>query len=245
MTAFLEVEELSKSFGSEPVLDRLSFFVRPKDTLSILGRSGSGKTTLLKVIAGLLSADCGRIRLSGQDLQDRPPQQRRTVYLTQETLLFPHLDVEENVAFGLRLRRRPEKEIWVVVQTLLESLELADHRRKMPQQLSGGQRQRVAFGRALAVKPALLLLDEPFSSLDAETRASMQQLFQRIAREQGMTALFVTHSLKEALLMGDAIALLHGGRLKTYASEREFIEDPQSGVGAEVSFWRSIEGAQE
>lgn len=237
---FLEVEGLSKGFGAEPVLDRLSFSVRERETLAVLGRSGSGKTTLLKVIAGLLPADGGSVTLAGEDLGERPPQQRNVVYMTQESLLFPHLDAEGNVAFGLRLRRRPGPERARAVEALLERLDLADHRHKMPQQLSGGQRQRVAFGRALAVRPALLLLDEPFSSLDAETRTAMQHLFQRVAREQGMTSLFVTHSLKEALLMGDAIALLRGGQFKTYASERDFVEDPESGVSEEISFWHSI-----
>lgn len=240
MKPFLEVEELSKLFGAERVLDRLSFSVAVETTLAVLGRSGSGKTTLLKVIAGLLAADGGRVSLGGTDLGHRPPQERHVVYMTQEPLLFPHLDVAGNVAFGLRLRGLSESRARPAVESLLESLELADQRRKLPQQLSGGQKQRVAFGRALAVQPSLLLLDEPFSSLDAESRTAMQQLYRRIAREHRMTSLFVTHSLKEALLMGDAVALLRGGKFKTYASAQEFAEDPESGVAEEVSFWREI-----
>jgi putrescine transport system ATP-binding protein len=242
MTKFLEVEELEKAFGAERVLDRVSLTVAVEETLAVLGRSGAGKTTLLKLIAGLVPADGGRVRLGGEDLAGRSPRERRAVYMTQEPLLFPHLDVESNVAFGLRLRRLPETELRAAVEPLLESLGLSAERRKAPHQLSGGQKQRVAIARALAVRPALLLLDEPFGSLDAESRAAMQLLFQRVAREQRITSLFVTHSLKEALRMGDAIALLRAGRLKTYASPRAFVEDPESGVAEEISFWRSVEG---
>jgi putrescine transport system ATP-binding protein len=123
---------------------------------------------------------------------------------------------------------------------MLEELELAPEGRKMPHQLSGGQRQRAAFGRALIVNPALLLLDEPFSSLDGETRTAMQQLFQRVAAAHAITAVFVTHSLKEAILMGDALARLDGGTLTAYASQAEFIRDPASGVEDEVRFWTAL-----
>jgi ABC-type sulfate/molybdate transport systems ATPase subunit len=157
---------------------------------------------LLRVIAGLEVADAGRVRLAGRDIGQLSPQQRQSLYLYQEALLFPHLDVLENIAFGLRLRRCPQRELRAICSELLAQLELEGLEQRMPEQLSGGQRQRVAFGRALAVRPQLLL-DEPFGSLDAQTRSSMQMLFQRVAAQYGMTTVFVTHDIQEALRVGD------------------------------------------
>ncbi|MCB0635201.1 MAG: ATP-binding cassette domain-containing protein, partial [Lewinella sp.] len=145
-----------------------------------------------------------------------------------------------NLAFGLRLRHAPEDQIRERVDQLLKDLELTEHARKAPAQLSGGQRQRVAFGRALIINPRVLLLDEPFGALDTLTRAGMQQLFKRMAREYAITALFVTHDLKEALLMGDRIAVMDRGRLHTYVSKQAFIEDPATGVGEEIAFWDGL-----
>ena len=211
-------------------------------TLSILGRSGSGKTTLLKIVAGLEAADGGTVRLDGRDVTALPPQRRGIVYLYQEPLLFPHLDVRENVGFGLKLRRRPAGEVAQHVGAMLESLDLTAHAAKRPHQLSGGQRQRVAFGRAIIVNPALLLLDEPFAGLDFEIRGSMQDLFKRLAAQYRITTLFVTHDLKEAILLGDHIGHLRDGRLHTYASTEAFIADPDAGVQQEIAFWRSLPG---
>src|ERR1700704_2850707 len=189
---------ISKAFGAEPVLADVSLAVDHHETVSVLGRSGSGKTTLLKIVAGLETADRGELRLDGRRLDGVPPQARGVVYLYQEPLLFPHLDVWENVAFGLRLRGVGGEELARRVQEMIASLELEDHARKRPHQLSGGQRQRVSFGRALIIQPALLLLDEPFGNLDAETRTGMQALFKRVAAAYRITSLFVTHDLKEA-----------------------------------------------
>jgi ABC-type Fe3+/spermidine/putrescine transport system ATPase subunit len=240
MTAPLVVEGISKSYGPEPVLRGVSLTLPAARTLSILGRSGCGKTTLLKIVAGLVAPDAGRLRLGQVDVTAVPPQRRNILYLYQEPLLFPHLDVEENIAFGLELRRKSPDEIAAAVDPLLAELELDGLRRRRPHELSGGQRQRVAFGRALVVGPAVLLLDEPFSSLDAETRGNMQQLFKRMAARHGITSIFVTHSLKEAIVMGDEIAHLQRGSLTTYADLQELINDPQSGVAEEMAFWDSL-----
>ncbi|MGA9607622.1 MAG: ABC transporter ATP-binding protein, partial [Rouxiella badensis] len=199
---FLQVTDLNKNFAAEPVLAQLSFELPEHQTLSVLGRSGCGKTTLLKIIAGLLQPDSGEIRLNKLLINEVAPQHRNIVYLYQEALLFPHLNIFENVAFGLRLRRVKNEEVRTKTEAMLSHLGLASHSQRRPDQLSGGQRQRVAFGRALIINPALLLLDEPFSNLDAETRAQMQQLFKRVAREFAITAIFVTHDLKESLIMG-------------------------------------------
>jgi putrescine transport system ATP-binding protein len=238
---FLAVSGLSKSFGPETVLKDVSFALHERHTLSVLGRSGCGKTTLLKALAGLHPLDEGAVWRRGQDITRVPVEKRDMVYLYQEPLLFPHLSVFENVAFGLRLRKVEGDRIEREVTHMLASLDLAPHRDKAPHLLSGGQRQRVSFGRALIVNPSLLLLDEPFSSLDAETRAQMQALFKKVAAEYAITAIFVTHDLKEALLVGDAFASIHGGRFRAYASRQEFIDDPESGVRQEAGFWRALE----
>lgn len=237
---FLEIQGLSKSFGREPVLEDVHLSVAAHETVSILGRSGSGKTTLLKIVAGLEEADRGALVLDGRGLDGVPPRKRGVVYLYQEPLLFPHLDVWENVAFGLRLRGVEEGELRRRVEEMIGSLELTAHARKSPRQLSGGQRQRVSFGRALIVQPALLLLDEPFGNLDAETRASMQALFQRVAAAYRITSLFVTHDLKEAILMGDRVAHLRAGRLKVFADRAELVADPEIGARNEIRFWTSL-----
>ena len=241
---FLEARGISKSFGSEPVLADVSFTVDHHETVSVLGRSGSGKTTLLRIVAGLETADRGELRLDGRRIDAVPPQERGVVYLYQEPLLFPHLDVWENVAFGLRLRGVGGGGLARRVEEMIASLELGDHARKRPHQLSGGQRQRVSFGRALIIQPALLLLDEPFGNLDAETRTGMQALFKRVAANYRITSLFVTHDLKEAILMGDRFAHLKAGRLRLFESREELAADPEIGVMDEVRFWESLAPAK-
>lgn len=242
--AFLEVTGLSKSFGGEGVLQAVSFRLQPRQVLSVVGRSGGGKTTLLKIIAGLLPAGEGTIRRRGHDITALNAEKRDIVYLYQEPLLFPHLSVFENVAFGLRLRRVAKDEVERDVVHMLQSLDLLEHRDKAPHQLSGGQRQRVSFGRALILAPSLLLLDEPFSSLDTDTRAQMQALFKRVSVEYAITAIFVTHDLKEALILGDRLATLRDGRLHAYDTKAEFIADPEGGVAQEVAFWQSLESGK-
>lgn len=240
---FLEVANLAKSFGPEPLFAGLSFALAKEETLGVLGRSGSGKTTLLKILAGLEEADAGEIRLGGEEVGARPARERGIVYLYQEPLLFPHLTVFENVAFGLRLRGEGEAALRQRVEEMLGRLGLAAHAKKAPHQLSGGQRQRVSFGRALVVSPRLLLLDEPFASLDAETRSAMQELFKEVAAAYRMTAIFVTHDLKEAILMSGRLAHLREGRLEVYGSRAEALADPALGAARELAFWRSLEAA--
>ena len=237
---FLTVRGLAKTFDAERVLDDLDLELTRCQTLAVLGRSGCGKTTLLKILAGLCAPDAGSVCLGGRTLDGLPPQARGVVYLYQEPLLFPHLDVFENIAFGLRLRRIPAATLRGRVEEMLAALELEGHARKRTAQLSGGQRQRVAFGRALIVNPTLLLLDEPFGNLDVEIRGQMQRLFQGVARRFAITSLLVTHDLKEALLMGDRLALLRAGRLTSYASREAFVADPETGASAERAFWTGL-----
>jgi putrescine transport system ATP-binding protein len=237
---FLEVADLAKSFGGAAVLRGVSFELGQGRTLGVLGKSGCGKTTLLKLLAGLQAPDGGRVRLGGRDITRTPVEKRDVVYLYQEPLLFPHLSVFENVAFGLRERGVSGPALAERVAAALGQVGLAGFEARRPSQLSGGQRQRVSFGRALMVRPALLLLDEPFGSLDSDTRGQMQELFQRVAAEYGITAVFVTHDLKEALRVGDSFAVIREGTLRRYASREDFVADPDSGVAQELDFWMGL-----
>jgi len=237
----LSLRGLRKAYGDELLFESLDLELAAKHTLVILGRSGCGKSTLLRMLAGLEAVDAGEIRLRDLAINSLPPQQRGIVYLGQEALLFDHLNVFENIAFGLRLRRLTQHEINQRVDAMLSHLGLQTHRHKQVEQLSGGQKQRVAFGRALAVRPEILLLDEPFSSLDADIRADMQQLFRSMAAQFAITALFVTHDAEEALRIGDRFAHLHDGTLTVYADRAEFINDPATGVCRKIDFWQHLQ----
>ncbi|MGB3548105.1 MAG: ABC transporter ATP-binding protein [Saprospiraceae bacterium] len=237
----LTVSNIQKSFGTEQVLRGCGLEVPAHHTLSILGRSGSGKTSLLKIIAGLETADAGTVVMDGEVLDRVPAYRRNIVYLYQEALLFPHLTVAENIAFGLRIRKLDRAEIDRRVREMLVSLDLLEHAGKSPEQLSGGQRQRVAFGRALVINPRVLLLDEPFGALDVETRREMQAFFKRIAQKFRITSIFVTHDLKEALIMGDRLGVMDRGVLRHYPNREAFIADKATGVGREIEFWQSLD----
>ncbi|WP_246010711.1 ABC transporter ATP-binding protein [Hymenobacter perfusus] len=241
MSELLTVAHLSKQFGTQPVLRDISFSLSPGEVLAVLGRSGCGKTTLLKILAGLEAPDAGTLLAQGQDLGPVPPNERQMVYLYQEPLLFPHLSVFENVAFGLRIRHVVKAEIDRQVHELLAELDLSAHARKAPDHLSGGQRQRVSFGRALIIRPRLLLLDEPFGNLDAQTRADMQQLFLRVSRQHQITSLFVTHDSREALTVGTRFGYLDQGQLTCFPSVTEFVQDARTAVRQELAFWESIQ----
>ncbi|GAB3341340.1 hypothetical protein GCM10027429_29560 [Marivirga atlantica] len=236
----LEIEKISKSYGNEEVIKDLSLQLEANKTLSILGKSGCGKTTMLKIIAGLTKPDNGSIKMAGKDISDLSPEKRGIVYLYQEDLLFPHLNVFENIAFGLRIRKENEADINRKVNEMLLFLELEKQAQRMPHELSGGQRQRVSFGRAIIINPSILLLDEPFGSLDSGTRQRMQHLFKDMADKFQITSLLVTHDLKEAILMGDQIGFMKKGRLQVYNSRDEFINDPQTGVQSELHFWEGL-----
>ena len=240
----LQVENLSVSLGGHAILRNAGLVLQDGRTMAIIGQSGCGKTTLLKAIAGLLPVDSGRITVAGRPIDSLPPRARNAVYLYQEPLLFPHLDVFENVAFGLRIRGIAGAELQQRVRPMLEQLDLAALTKRRPQALSGGQRQRVAFGRALIIEPALLLLDEPFSNLDPEARMGMQTLFKTVAGAHGIASIFVTHDVKEALLIGDAFGLLRGGQLHVYRDRAGFLADPASGVSREAEFWRQVRSTE-
>ncbi|MCA6441230.1 MAG: ABC transporter ATP-binding protein [Sediminibacterium sp.] len=237
---FVEISHISKYFAGRFVLSDISLNVARYETVSILGKSGCGKSTLLKIIAGIEKPNEGSILINGSNISNQYPHERNIVYLFQEALLFPNLNVFENIAFGLRIKKIEKTIINQKVSLMIEHLGLTDHSKKMPNQLSGGQKQRVSFGRALIINPPLILLDEPFSNLDTETRGQMQDLYKKVAMDFHITALFVTHDIKEALLMGDRMTYLQDGKLKIYNSKQDFINDEITGAKKEISFWNNI-----
>ncbi len=240
MKNFLELSNISKCFGSENVLSEISLVIEKGKTLSLLGTSGSGKTTLLKVIAGLEQQDKGEIILEGINVGTTKPQNRQCVYLYQESLLFPHLNVFENIAFGLRIRKEKEAIIVTKVMEMLELIDLKYHANKMTNQLSGGQKQRISFARAMVIEPRILLLDEPFGALDSVTRKQMQNLFKELVSKTKTTAIFVTHDLKEAIIMGDNIGKIEKGKLFQYQNKTAFFQDENTGVQSEIDFWKQF-----
>jgi iron(III) transport system ATP-binding protein len=226
----LELRDLTKVFaaktGSVRAVDDVSFSVDRGELVSLLGPSGCGKTTTLRLIAGFETATSGSILLAGRDVSRLPPQQRETGMVFQNYALFPHLDVFENVAFGLRTRGDSRADIERRVSRALELVDLAGYGPRRVQELSGGQQQRVAVARALAPEPPLLLLDEPLSNLDAALRERTRVELRTLLKQLGMTAVFVTHDQDEAFALADRIALLDRGRLQQFGAADELYRRP-------------------
>jgi iron(III) transport system ATP-binding protein len=222
----LTVSGLWKSSGARPVLQGVDLDVQPGSLTAVLGHSGCGKTTLLRVIAGFERAERGGVSLGDRTLDDGgtyvPPEKRSIGYVPQEGALFPHLSVRANVAFGLPRRERRSQ----AVAGLLEMVGIAPLARRLPHELSGGEQQRVALARALARRPQALLLDEPFSSLDASLRGHVREEVHALLREQGATTVLVTHDQEEALSLADVVAVLRDGRIVQRAAPAELYEQP-------------------
>ena len=214
--AFLELSGITHGYAGQSVVSALDLQVRQGEFISLLGPSGCGKTTLLHVIAGFLQPDQGDVRLQGASLRNVPSHRRGVAMVFQNYALFPHMDVHANVAFGLRMRRRPKAEIRRRVAQALDLVELPGHGDRYPDALSGGQRQRVALARALVLEPRLLLLDEPLSNLDARLRQALREEFLRIHRLTGMTTVLVTHDLEEAFATSDRVAVMAQGSIQQF-----------------------------
>src|SRR6266478_4918662 len=229
----LSIRSLAKSFGNNVVLRDISLEVAEGEFLTILGESGSGKTTLLRIIAGFESASSGEVWSGGERLVLLAPYRRRVNTVFQHYALFPHLTVEQNVGYGLRVARRPESEVASRVEQALARVKMTVHARAKPARISGGQQQRVALARALVNRPQLLLLDEPLSALDANLRRQMQVELKSLQREVGISFLFVTHDQDEAMVMSDRIALLRNGRLEQIATPREIYGRPATAYTAQ------------
>jgi ABC-type Fe3+/spermidine/putrescine transport system ATPase subunit len=230
--SFLAVDGLVKTYGPHRAIDGLSFTVEEGECLALLGPSGCGKTTLLNVVAGFLQADAGDVRIAGTSLAAVPPHRRDIGMVFQDYALFPHLTVAENVGFGLRMRGVAAGERRQTAERVLDLVGLAGFGARNVHQLSGGQRQRVAVARALAIRPRLLLFDEPLSNLDARLRESMRTEIRALLARTGITALFVTHDQAEAFAVADRIALLNQGRLEQIDTPAALYERPASRFAA-------------
>jgi sulfate transport system ATP-binding protein len=222
------VRSISKSFHGTMVLENIDFDVAEGESLVLLGASGSGKTTILRIIAGLEEPDTGRVILHGKEVTELPARERGVGVIFQAYALFPRMTVEQNIGYGLRIRRRPRKEIKETVDRLIRLVRLEEHRKKFPSQLSGGQQQRVAIARTLAYKPQVLLFDEPFGALDAQTRVRLRREIRGLLKEVNVPAIFITHDQEEALELGDRIAVLNAGRLEQIGTPDEVYNRPET-----------------
>ncbi len=220
--------ELSKQFAEVTAVDSIDLHITGGEFFSLLGPSGCGKTTTLRMIAGFEQPSEGRILLDGSDVAYTPPHKRNVNTVFQNYALFPHLNVFDNVAFGLRRAKRPKDEMRRRVGEALELVQLGGFEKRKPSQLSGGQQQRVALARALVLNPAVLLLDEPLGALDAKLRKALQIELKTLQQEVGITFLYVTHDQEEALTMSDRLAVMNGGRVEQIGAPQEVYEDPET-----------------
>ena len=222
----IAVRQVSKKFGSFAALDSVSLAIASGSLTALLGPSGSGKSTLLRVIAGLEAPDSGEVSILGTDVTGVPPQRRGVGFVFQHYAAFKHLTVRDNVAFGLKIRRRPKAEIRERVADLLHLVQLDGFADRYPSQLSGGQRQRMALARALAVEPKVLLLDEPFGALDAQVRKDLRGWLRRLHEDVHVTTVLVTHDQEEAMEVADRVAVMNDGRIEQTGKPRDLYEHP-------------------
>jgi putative spermidine/putrescine transport system ATP-binding protein len=227
------LEGVAKSYGPGQTIGPVSFSVDRSELVSLLGPSGCGKTTILRILAGLVKPTAGTVRLRGVDVTSMPAHRRNAALVFQNYALFPHLSVFANIAFGLRRRRVARTEIAARVARLIGMMRLEGLAERLPSALSGGQQQRVALARALAIEPAVILLDEPFSSLDARLRESTRFELRALQQELGFTAILVTHDQAEALALSDRVVVMRAGRVEQIGTAREIHERPATVFVAE------------
>jgi iron(III) transport system ATP-binding protein len=230
--AGVEIRDVSLSYGSTPVLKDITLTVEPGEFFAFLGPSGCGKTTLLRLIAGFNSAQSGHVRIGGEDVSGLPPWKRGVGMVFQSYALWPHMSVARNVAFGLEERRIPRREIAVRIDEALALVGLQHLKDRKPSQLSGGQQQRVALARTIAIRPKVLLLDEPLSNLDAKMRVQVRRELRELQQKLGITTIFVTHDQEEANTVCDRIAVMHDGAVKQVGTPIELYDRPASLVVA-------------
>ena len=222
----ITIQGVSRHFGDFTALDDVSVEIPSGSLTALLGPSGSGKSTLLRVIAGLERPDAGTVEIDGRDATTLPPQRRGVGFVFQHYAAFKHMTVRENVAFGLKVARRPKAEIRARVDELLELVQLPGLADRYPAQLSGGQRQRMALARSLAVQPSVLLLDEPFGALDARVRRELRAWLRHLHDEVHVTTVFVTHDQEEAMEVADRIVVMNSGRIEQVGGPRDLYEHP-------------------
>lgn len=224
----LRLEDISMTYSGTEVLHKINLSVRKGEFLTLLGPSGCGKTTTLRIIAGLAQQTSGKVWLDGKDISKLPPEKRDVNTVFQSYALFPHMSVEKNIAYGLRLRKAPSSEIKKRVSEMLSLIRLPEYGKRMPSELSGGQRQRVAIARSIILQPRVLLLDEPLGALDLQLRRQMQQELKEIQKEVGITFIYITHDQEEALNMSDTIAVMNAGRFEQIGTPSEVYESPKT-----------------
>jgi spermidine/putrescine transport system ATP-binding protein len=222
----IDLRAITKRFGSFTAVDGISLNIRSGEFLTLLGPSGCGKTTLLRMISGFESPDTGKVFLDEKDVTALPPYRREVNQVFQSYALFPHLTVQKNIEFGLKMRRMPREEMQTKVAAILKIVNLTNMEDRKPDQLSGGQRQRVALARALVCEPKVLLLDEPLAALDAKLRHAMQLELKRLQSKVGITFVFVTHDQEEAITMSDRIAVMNNGRIEQLGTPTEVYHRP-------------------
>ncbi len=225
---FLELNGIRKSFGSANAVEEFNLQVERGEFVSFLGPSGCGKTTTLRMIAGFEPPSAGTISVNGTDITHRPPNQRNVGMVFQAYALFPNMTVAQNIGFGLRIARKPKAEIQARAAEMLELIRLAGFGNRYPYQLSGGQQQRVALARALAIRPQVLLLDEPLSALDAKIRVELRMEIRRIQQELGITTIYVTHDQEEALSLSDRIVVMSAGQMEQVGTPFEIYNFPKT-----------------
>ncbi len=224
----IEIRSVTKRFGTFTALDDISLEIPDGSLTAVLGPSGSGKSTLLRIVAGLERPDSGEVLLEGEDATRLTPQRRNVGFVFQHYAAFKHMTVRDNVAFALTIRKRPKQEIRERVDELLALVQLSGFADRYPSKLSGGQRQRMALARALAAKPRVLLLDEPFGALDARVRAELRDWLRRLHEEVHVTTVFVTHDQEEAMEVADRVAVLDHGQLEQVGAPAELYDNPAS-----------------
>ena len=229
----IKLKNISISFDEEQIIDNMNLYIRDKEFITFLGPSGCGKTTTLRIIAGFLQPDSGEVIFDGKVINDVPPHKRQLNTIFQRYALFPHLNVYENIAFGLRLQKKSEKEIKETVTEMLSLVNLKGFERRNISSLSGGQQQRVAIARALAVKPKILLLDEPLGALDLKLRKDMQVELKNIQKRLGITFIYVTHDQEEALSMSDTIVVMNGGKIQQIGTPLDIYNEPKNAFVAD------------
>jgi len=229
----IELKDIFVSFGEEKVLDGLNLAIRDKEFITLLGPSGCGKTTTLRIIAGFLEADSGEVVFEDKTINGVPSYKRQVNTIFQRYALFPHLNVYENVAFGLRVKKLKEDEIKEIVTEMLHLVNLDGFEKRSISTLSGGQQQRVAIARAIANKPKVLLLDEPLAALDLKLRKDMQKELRRIQRQLGITFVFVTHDQEEALTMSDRVVVMNKGKIQQIGTPQDIYNEPENAFVAD------------
>lgn len=222
----LEIKDLKKSFDSVPVLKGISLSVEEGEFITILGPSGCGKTTTIRIIAGLTEADEGQVFLEGEEVTLREPNERSVNTVFQNYALFPHMNVETNVAYGLKIKGVPKPEIRQRVAAVLELVQLTGYEKRKPDELSGGQKQRVAIARAVINNPKILLLDEPLGALDLQLRRQMQVELKRLQQQLNITFIYITHDQEEAEYLSDRIVVMHEGCIEQVGTPEEIYEHP-------------------